>query len=53
MLPPQCDVVVYAVACSAAGRAVWIYLTECEALYVLEKVGREREGKRERRGERR
>ena len=40
MLPPQFDVKVFGVACSAAARAVWLYLQECEALFVFEKVCR-------------
>ena len=38
MLPPQNDIRLFGVPCSAAGRAVWIYLQECEALFVMDKV---------------
>mmetsp|Transcript_6739 Transcript_6739/g.8998 ORF Transcript_6739/g.8998 Transcript_6739/m.8998 type:complete len:532 (+) Transcript_6739:43-1638(+) len=41
MLPPQFDMKLFLVACSAAGRAVWLYLHECEALFVVDKLNPE------------
>lgn len=41
MLPPQLDTKIFLVSCSAAGRAVWLYLQECGALYALEKLNPE------------
>jgi len=38
MLPPTFQCKLYAVPLSAAGRAVWLYMQECEVMHVMEKL---------------